>query len=142
MPTWMRWVATMMEPRWETRRWTTTGPMAGAGMLAARRAPRSPVPAGGRDGAGQGAQEHAVVADDGHLGAVHPQGAPQLTPRHWEVLHLVAAGHTNSQVARRLGVTEATVRKHLENIYARLHVSSRTAAVTRALPGPGYTESE
>jgi DNA-binding CsgD family transcriptional regulator len=47
-----------------------------------------------------------------------------------------------SQIARRLGVTEATVRKHLENIYARLHVSSRTAAVTRALPGPGYAGSE
>ena len=62
------------------------------------------------------------------------RGTPQLTPRHWELLHLVAAGHTNSQIARRLGVTEATVRKHLENIYARLHVSSRTAAVTRAFP--------
>jgi DNA-binding CsgD family transcriptional regulator len=70
------------------------------------------------------------------------RGAQQLTPRHWEVLHLVAAGHTNSQIARRLGVTEATVRKHLENIYARLHVSSRTAAVTRALPGPGYAGNE
>jgi DNA-binding CsgD family transcriptional regulator len=61
-------------------------------------------------------------------------GTPQLTPRHWELLHLVAAGHTNSQIARRLGVMEGTVRKHLENIYARLHVSSRTAAVTRAFP--------
>jgi DNA-binding NarL/FixJ family response regulator len=46
----------------------------------------------------------------------------------------VAAGHTNAQIARRLSVTEGTVRKHLENIYARLHVSSRTAAVTRAFP--------
>ena len=60
--------------------------------------------------------------------------APRLTARQRELLHLVAAGHTNSQIARRLGVTEATVRKHLENIYARLHVSSRTAAVTRAFP--------
>lgn len=59
-------------------------------------------------------------------------GTPQLTPRHWELLRLVAAGHTNSQVARRLGLSEGTVRKHLENIYARLQVSSRTAAVTRA----------
>jgi DNA-binding CsgD family transcriptional regulator len=65
------------------------------------------------------------------------RGTPQLTPRHWELLQLVAAGHTNSQIARRLGVTEATVRKHLENIYARLHVSSRTAAVTRAFPDLG-----
>jgi DNA-binding NarL/FixJ family response regulator len=46
----------------------------------------------------------------------------------------VAAGHTNAQIARRLGVTEGTVRTHLENIYERLQVSSRTAAVTRAFP--------
>jgi len=59
-------------------------------------------------------------------------GVPQLTPRHWELLRLVAAGHTNAQIARRLGISEGTVRTHLENIYTRLHVSSRTAAVTRA----------
>jgi DNA-binding CsgD family transcriptional regulator len=58
-----------------------------------------------------------------------------LTPRHWELLRLVAAGHTNAQIGRRLGVTEKTVGKHLENVYARLQVSSRTAAVTRAFPG-------
>jgi DNA-binding CsgD family transcriptional regulator len=60
----------------------------------------------------------------------HP--APPLTPRQRELLRLVAVGHTNAQIARRLGVTEKTVGKHLENIYARLQVSSRTAAVTRA----------
>ena len=62
----------------------------------------------------------------------HRNPTPALTPRHWELLHLVAAGHTNTQIARRLGLSEATVRKHLENIYGRLQVSSRTAAVTRA----------
>lgn len=62
------------------------------------------------------------------------RGAPQLTPRQWELLRLVAAGHTNAQIARRLGLSEGTVRKHLENTYARLNVSSRTAAVTRAFP--------
>jgi DNA-binding CsgD family transcriptional regulator len=62
----------------------------------------------------------------------HP--APRLTPRHWDLLHLVAAGHTNAQIARRLGLSEGTVRTHLEHIYARLQVSSRTAAVTRAFP--------
>jgi DNA-binding CsgD family transcriptional regulator len=60
----------------------------------------------------------------------HP--APRLTARHWELLHLVAAGHTNAQIARRLGISEGTVRTHLENIYRLLQVSSRTAAVTRA----------
>jgi DNA-binding NarL/FixJ family response regulator len=47
---------------------------------------------------------------------------------------LVAAGHTNTQIARRLGLSEGTVRTHLVNIYGRLQVSSRTAAVTRAFP--------
>ena len=62
----------------------------------------------------------------------HP--VPKLTPRHRDLLKLVAAGHTNAQIARRLGISEGTVGTHLENIYTRLNVSSRTAAVTRAFP--------
>jgi DNA-binding CsgD family transcriptional regulator len=62
----------------------------------------------------------------------HP--VPRLTPRQKDLLRLVAAGHTNTQIARQLGISEGTVRTHLENIYERLHVSSRTAAVTRAFP--------
>ncbi len=62
------------------------------------------------------------------------QGTPELTQRQWELLRLVAAGHTNGQIARRLGVSEGTVRIHLQNIYGRLQVSSRTAAVTHAFP--------
>ena len=60
----------------------------------------------------------------------HP--VPRLTARQQELLRLVAAGHTNGQIARRLGITEGTVRTHLENIYRLLQVSSRTAAITRA----------
>jgi DNA-binding CsgD family transcriptional regulator len=62
----------------------------------------------------------------------HP--VPRITPRQRELLRLVAAGHTNTQIARHLGISEGTVRTHLENIYERLRVSSRTAAVTRAFP--------
>jgi hypothetical protein len=47
----------------------------------------------------------------------HP--VPRLTPRQKDLLRLVAAGHTNSQIARRLGISEGTVRTHLENIYDR-----------------------
>ncbi len=63
------------------------------------------------------------------------QPRPGLTPRQWQVLELLAAGLTNGQIARRLGVSEGTVRTHLENIYRRLGVTSRTAAVGRAF-GP------
>jgi DNA-binding CsgD family transcriptional regulator len=59
---------------------------------------------------------------------------PRLTPRQRELLLLVAAGHTNAQIARRLGVSEGTVRTHLENIYSKLRVPSRAAAVWRAFP--------
>jgi DNA-binding CsgD family transcriptional regulator len=62
----------------------------------------------------------------------HP--ASRLTPRQWDLLRLIAAGHTNAQIARRLDLSEGTVRTHLENIYERLDVSSRTAAVTHAFP--------
>ena len=59
------------------------------------------------------------------------------SPRQMDLLHLVAAGHTNTQISRRLGISEGTVRTHLENIYQRLHVSRRTAAVTaRSTAGP------
>ena len=57
---------------------------------------------------------------------------PRLTPRQNDLLRLVAAGHTNTQIARRLGISEGTVRTHLQNIYEKLDVSNRTAAVTRA----------
>ena len=59
MPTWMRWVATMMEPRWDTRCWTTTGLMAGAGVLGARRAPRSRMRSPGGTGQGRRTRRHA-----------------------------------------------------------------------------------
>jgi DNA-binding CsgD family transcriptional regulator len=55
-----------------------------------------------------------------------------LTRRQAEVLRLVAAGETNGQIARELFVSPLTVRKHLEHIYARLAVSTRTAAAARA----------
>ena len=57
-----------------------------------------------------------------------------LTPRQTDLLSLVADGHTNMQIARRMGLSEGTVRTHLENIYGRLQVTSRTAAVLRAFP--------
>jgi DNA-binding NarL/FixJ family response regulator len=59
--------------------------------------------------------------------------SPRLTPRQWEVVHRVATGASNTQIARDLGLSEATVRKHLENVFVRLGVQSRTEAVARVL---------
>ena len=55
--------------------------------------------------------------------------AAALTPREHEVIALVADGLRNSEIAERLWVSPATVRKHLENIYDKLGVHTRTAAV-------------
>jgi DNA-binding CsgD family transcriptional regulator len=59
------------------------------------------------------------------------RGEPNLTPRQWEVLRRVATGASNTQIARALGLSEATVRKHLENVFLRLGAQSRTEAVAR-----------
>jgi DNA-binding CsgD family transcriptional regulator len=64
------------------------------------------------------------------------RAAPQLTSRQSELLQLVATGLTNRQVARRLSLSEGTVRRHLENIYQRLGVASRTAAAAHVRRGP------
>ena len=61
------------------------------------------------------------------------QGTPELTRRQWDCSAWSLPG-TPTTVSRRLGVSEGTVRIHLQNIYGRLQVSSRTAAVTRAFP--------
>jgi DNA-binding CsgD family transcriptional regulator len=63
-----------------------------------------------------------------------------LTSRQRELLAQVAAGRTNRQIARHLRIAEGTVRTHLENIFQRLQVSSRAAAVARAFP-QGYAET-
>lgn len=51
-----------------------------------------------------------------------------LTKREKDVLALMATGRTNDMVGSVLGITERTVRKHLTNVYAKLEVTSRTAA--------------
>ena len=59
-------------------------------------------------------------------------GAGPLSQRELEVLEMVAAGTTNREAAARLFISEATVKTHLLNIYAKLGVSDRAAAVAEA----------
>ncbi|HMQ32416.1 MAG TPA: LuxR C-terminal-related transcriptional regulator [Chloroflexaceae bacterium] len=55
-----------------------------------------------------------------------------LSAREREVLGLVAAGCSNQEIAERLIISVATVRKHVENIHGKLGVQSRTQAAARA----------
>ena len=55
-----------------------------------------------------------------------------LTTREREVVRLVADGLTNAAIAERLWLSPGTVRRHLENVYSKLGVHTRTAAVARA----------
>ena len=64
-------------------------------------------------------------------GGTRSHRGSRLTPREREVLDLVAEGLTNAQVAMVLWISPGTVRRHLENVFAKLGVHTRTAAAAR-----------
>ncbi len=57
-----------------------------------------------------------------------PAPGLQLTPREAEVLSLVRSGLANKQIARRLGISERTVKAHLTSVFQRIGVVDRTQA--------------
>lgn len=56
-----------------------------------------------------------------------------LTRREIQVVELIARGHTNARIAKRLGVQVSTVRTHVERLLEKLGARSRAEAVTRAM---------
>jgi DNA-binding CsgD family transcriptional regulator len=66
-----------------------------------------------------------------HAASPDHRAASGLSAREQEVLDRVADGGSNQDVADALHISPGTVRKHLENIYAKLEVTSRTAALAR-----------
>lgn len=68
----------------------------------------------------------------------HPARQPAaLTPRECQVLSWVARGKSNAQIGTLLGISPRTVNKHLDHIYVKLGVESRTAAAAIALTRRG-----
>lgn len=61
-----------------------------------------------------------------------PDAPAGLSPRELQVLRLVAAGHPNKVIARELGLSEKTVDRHLDNIFGKLEVHTRSAATAFA----------
>lgn len=57
---------------------------------------------------------------------------PELTNREREVLSLIAQGHNNADIARRLHVSGKTVRNHITNIFSKLQVADRSQAIVLA----------
>jgi LuxR family maltose regulon positive regulatory protein len=70
-------------------------------------------------------------------GGRSPASTPQslvepLSERELEVLRLIAAGLSNQEIADRLVIAQGTVKRHINNIYGKLQVGSRTQAVAAA----------
>jgi DNA-binding CsgD family transcriptional regulator len=102
-------------------------------VLGISRVPRPPSPAG------------TVAASPASTVAASPAGTTEpvapavqrrlvdpLSPRELEVLQHVAAGHSNTQIARALFVAPGTVKAHLHHIFRKLDASSRLQAVAHA----------
>lgn len=70
-----------------------------------------------------------------------PDRTIDLTAREREVLRLVAKGLSNREIARQLVISNKTVEHHLEHIYSKLGVTSRTAALACAITEDALTES-
>ena len=64
--------------------------------------------------------------------AAGPQPFAELTDREREILDLVARGLTNPAIARRLVLSEKTVRNHVSNVFTKLQVTGRAEAVAKA----------
>jgi DNA-binding NarL/FixJ family response regulator len=66
---------------------------------------------------------------DAHRTRVSERASAPLSGREWEVLHLLAADLGTGEIARRLGISDVTVRRHVSSLLAKLNVPDRGSAV-------------
>ena len=104
-------------------------PMVQASLLRAA----SPVGAGAGAGAGAGTGTPAVTIEPSGPAAAEPAPLPDdLTPREADVLRAIAAGQSNTEIATDLFISEATVKSHINHLFAKIHARSRAEAVRYA----------
>jgi DNA-binding NarL/FixJ family response regulator len=80
-----------------------------------------------------GADNAVVSMPRGLLVRLGEEPVGALSERETEIVVLAARGFSNSQIARELHISEATVKRHLANVYAKIGVGSRSEAVRMAL---------
>jgi DNA-binding NarL/FixJ family response regulator len=100
--------------------------------------------AGGDVVFGSGVAERVMTffAASGRIGGRAGRRFPELTEREVEVLELIARGLNNAEIARRLVVSDKTVRNHVSSVFSKLHVADRAQAIVRAREsGLGDSES-
>jgi DNA-binding NarL/FixJ family response regulator len=83
---------------------------------------------------GAGIAERVITffAASGRIGARAGRQFPELTEREVQVLELIARGFNNAEIARRLVVSDKTVRNHVSSVFSKLHVADRAQAIVRA----------
>lgn len=74
----------------------------------------------------------AAFAQEEAIQATQPLPPDRISPREREVLHLLAQGHSNQEIAEALVVTVETVKRHVSSLLAKLGVDNRTQAAMRA----------
>ena len=90
-----------------------------------------------------GEREYAVLGmADRVMGQVQRADDRGISAREIEVLVLVGRGLSNAQISGRLNISEATVKRHLANLYAKMGVSSRSQAVSTAMSEGWITEGD
>jgi DNA-binding NarL/FixJ family response regulator len=77
-------------------------------------------------------QHHVLAAVSAPVEPPAPEMPDDLTPREAEVLQLIAAGLTNTEIAERLVVSNATVKSHVNHIFAKIGARDRAQAVVYA----------
>jgi DNA-binding NarL/FixJ family response regulator len=82
---------------------------------------------------GQSAFDADVLAKVAQLEQTAPKLVEGLTDRELEMLGFAAQGLTNKEIGKRLYISDRTVQGHLQNVYQKLGVNTRTEAVTSAL---------
>ncbi|MDB6162772.1 MAG: response regulator containing a CheY-like receiver domain and an DNA-binding domain [Xanthomonadaceae bacterium] len=102
---------------------------AGANAYLFKNAPSEELLTAIRTVSGGGRYLSAAVGRSADAIASHPD----LTARELEVLKWIVRGHSNSQIAREMGVVEETIKSHVKNVLTKLRVNSRSKAAALAL---------